>query len=192
SVGFCSEFTVEESDSEFLCVPILLAANLVALVEKPGDLDGEGALTEKLGDLDGEVELTFDSPFSVSLPPFMEASTSSFSSAAFLRFLSSELRANASTSEVAFTERVDDGRITLGRGSRAHVSNSSPQKSLGPMLIELKKPVRPPFVVYESRFPRMMNSISFTGSPSRIIQVPSVHREGLRRSQMASSMLSSI
>nr|GLL43108.1 Os02g0627750 [Ipomoea trifida] len=62
-------------------------------------------------------------------------------------FKSSATRANASTSETAFTVRVEDGRVTLGRGSSAHVSSSSPQKSPGPMPHELKNPVRPPFVV---------------------------------------------
>lgn len=63
---------------------------------------------------------------------------------------SSATRAKASTSVMAFTERVDEGSTTFGRGSRAQVSNSSPQKSPAPMLHELKKPVQPPLVVQES------------------------------------------
>ncbi|KAG5599055.1 hypothetical protein H5410_030425 [Solanum commersonii] len=61
-------------------------------------------------------------------------------------FKSSATNVNDSTSETAFTVRVEDGRITLGRRLRAHVSSSSPQKSPGPIRQELKKPVRPPFV----------------------------------------------
>ncbi|KAK3002818.1 hypothetical protein RJ639_019196 [Escallonia herrerae] len=55
-------------------------------------------------------------------------------------FRSSATSANASTSEIDFTVRVDDGMMTLGCGSNAHVSNSSPQKSPGPMRHELKNP----------------------------------------------------
>ncbi|KAK2976490.1 hypothetical protein RJ640_009241 [Escallonia rubra] len=62
-------------------------------------------------------------------------------------FRSSATSANASTSEIDFTVRVEDGMMTLGCGSKAHVSNSSPQKSPGPMRHELKNPVRPPLVV---------------------------------------------
>jgi len=57
------------------------------------------------------------------------------------------MRAKASTSEMALTVRVEEGRMKLGPGPRAHVSSSSPQKSPGPMRQELKKPVRPPLVV---------------------------------------------
>ncbi|CAA7398843.1 unnamed protein product [Spirodela intermedia] len=60
---------------------------------------------------------------------------------------SSATRAKASTSEMALTVRVDDGRLAVGRGSRAHVRSSSPQKSPGPIRQELKNPVRPPLVV---------------------------------------------
>ncbi|BAS81301.1 Os02g0789150 [Oryza sativa Japonica Group] len=86
----------------------------------------------------------------------------------------------------AFTVRVDDGKLTVGLGTRAHPSSSSPQKSPDFRVVELKKPVRPPFVVELSSFPRMMKSISVTGSPSRTMYVPCVHNDDTRRSQMAS------
>ncbi|KAK3005753.1 hypothetical protein RJ639_015515 [Escallonia herrerae] len=57
-------------------------------------------------------------------------------------FRSSATSANASTSEIDFTVRVEDGMMTLGCGSKAHVSNSSPQKSPGPMRHELKNPMQ--------------------------------------------------
>ncbi|WVZ82215.1 hypothetical protein U9M48_029502, partial [Paspalum notatum var. saurae] len=87
---------------------------------------------------------------------------------------SSARRANASTSKIAFTVRVDDGKLTVGLGTRAHPRSSSPQKSPGLRVIELKKPVRPPSVVELSSLPRMINNISVTGSPSRTIYVPSI------------------
>ncbi|CAA7398683.1 unnamed protein product [Spirodela intermedia] len=61
-------------------------------------------------------------------------------------------RAKPSTSTRAFTVLVEDGRLPVDLGSRAHVSSSSPQKSPGLRL---------------SNLPRMMKSISVTGSPSR-------------------------
>jgi hypothetical protein len=58
-------------------------------------------------------------------------------------------------------------------------------------MIELKKLLRPPFVVELSSFPRMIKSISFTGSPSREMYVFSGHRKDTSRSQMASRSWSS-
>ncbi|KAK6912108.1 hypothetical protein RJ641_024201 [Dillenia turbinata] len=80
---------------------------------------------------------------------------------------SSARSANASTSVSDLTVRVDEGRFRLELGINAHVNNSSPQKSPGPRVMELKKPDRPPLVVELSSWPLMMNSISVTGSPSR-------------------------
>ncbi|KAL8167844.1 hypothetical protein V2J09_009343 [Rumex salicifolius] len=77
---------------------------------------------------------------------------------------------HASTSTRALTVLVEEGRADLG--SNAQASNSSPQKSPGPNMIELKNPVRPPFVVELSSFPLMMKSISVTGSSSRTMKVP--------------------
>ncbi|BAT95864.1 hypothetical protein VIGAN_08268500 [Vigna angularis var. angularis] len=88
------------------------------------------------------------------------------------------MSAKASTSVMAFTVRVEEGRTTVGRGSKAHGRSSSPQKSPEPSLHELKKPVLPPLVVQESRRPLTMKSISFTRSPSRTTQAPGVKREG--------------
>ena len=59
-------------------------------------------------------------------------------------------------------------------------------------MMELKKLLRPPLVVELSSLPRMMKSISFTGSPSREIYVFSGHRNDTSRSQMASRSWSSI
>lgn len=50
---------------------------------------------------------------------------------------SSAWRAKASTSHRAFTVLVEDGRFRLEEGIKAHVSNSSPQKSPGLSVIEL-------------------------------------------------------
>ncbi|KAK6944347.1 hypothetical protein RJ641_025449 [Dillenia turbinata] len=77
------------------------------------------------------------------------------------------MRAKASTSVIAFTVRVDDGRFEPDLGSRAQVRSSSPQKSLSLSKLRLKNPLLPPSVVTLSRRPRMMKSISSTGSPSR-------------------------
>lgn len=63
--------------------------------------------------------------------------------------------------------RVEEGKLRLEEGIRAHVRSSSPQKSPGLSVMELKNPERPPFVVELSSWPRIMKSISFTGSPSR-------------------------
>ena len=99
---------------------------------------------------------------------------------------SSARRANASTSVRDLTVRVEDGRLRLEVGIRAHVSNSSPQKSPGLRVIELKNPDLPPLVVELSSRPLMTNSISFTGSPSRIMYVSLVFKDETRRSHMAS------
>lgn len=57
---------------------------------------------------------------------------------------------------------------------------------------ELKNPDLPPCVVYESRYPRMMNSMESTGYSSRTSRVPLVYSAGRSRSQIASSIRSSI
>ena len=105
---------------------------------------------------------------------------------------SSDDNEKASTSFTALTVWVDMGRWFCGLGSRAQVSSSSPQKSPTPRTPKFKKPVRPPFVVTLSSWPRITKNISLTGSPSRRIFVPSVQRAGFSRSHIASSKLSSI
>jgi hypothetical protein len=100
--------------------------------------------------------------------------------------------ANASTSVTALTVLVDRGKAAVGCGLRAHVSNSSPQNSPGLIRQQLKNPVRPPWVVHESRHPRIINNIESTGSSSRIMHVPLVKSAGLSRSHIASSILPSI
>ncbi|BAS79871.1 Os02g0627750 [Oryza sativa Japonica Group] len=105
---------------------------------------------------------------------------------------SSATSANASTSDTARTVRVDSGSDAAGRGSSAHGRSSSPQNSPAPMRHELKNPDLPPCVVYESRYPRMMNSMESTGSSSRTSRVPLVYSAGRSRSQIASSIRSSI
>ena len=92
----------------------------------------------------------------------------------------------------AFTVRVEEGRVALDLGIKAQVSSSSPQKSPGLRVMELKNPDLPPLVVELSNCPLMTNSISFTGSPSRTMQVPSVLNDDTRRSHMASGNWSSI
>ncbi|KAL8172557.1 hypothetical protein V2J09_024361 [Rumex salicifolius] len=72
---------------------------------------------------------------------------------------------------------VEMGRLEEERGSRAHVSSSSPQKSPSSRKTELKKPVLPPFVVIVTSRPLIMNSISSTGSPSRRIELLSIQAE---------------
>jgi hypothetical protein len=62
---------------------------------------------------------------------------------------------------------VEEGKLRVDFGSNAQASSSSPQKSPGLKVIELKKPVRPPFVVELSSFPLIIKSISVTGSLSR-------------------------
>ena len=62
-------------------------------------------------------------------------------------FKSSARSAKASTSSMARTVRVEEGRLNAGAGMRAHVTSSSPQKSPGRRVMELKKPERPPLVV---------------------------------------------
>ncbi|CAA7395818.1 unnamed protein product [Spirodela intermedia] len=94
-----------------------------------------------------------------------------------LNWLATNLRssarsAKASTSSRALTVRVEEGRFKLGLGIRAQVRSSSPQKSPGRRVMELKKPLRPPLVVELSNRPLITKSISFTGSPSRTINVP--------------------
>ncbi|KAK2986505.1 hypothetical protein RJ640_021380 [Escallonia rubra] len=84
-----------------------------------------------------------------------------------MNFISSAIRAKASTSVKAFTVRVDGGKLEPALGSRAHVRSSSPQKSPSFKTPRLKNPLLPPSVVTLSRRPRIMKSISFTGSPSR-------------------------
>ncbi|RDX82130.1 hypothetical protein CR513_37119, partial [Mucuna pruriens] len=69
-------------------------------------------------------------------------------------FKSSAFRAKASTSVRVWTVLVEMG-------------SSSPQKSPALRYSELKKPVLPPFVVMVNSLPRIMKSISSTGSPSR-------------------------
>ncbi|CAA6659502.1 unnamed protein product [Spirodela intermedia] len=105
---------------------------------------------------------------------------------------SSARSAKASTSSRALTVRVEEGRFKLGLGIRAQVRSSSPQKSPGRRVMELKKPLRPPLVVELSNRPLITKSISFTGSPSRTINVPCVLRQETRRSQMASRSCASI
>ncbi|KAF3782622.1 hypothetical protein EJ110_NYTH33802 [Nymphaea thermarum] len=100
---------------------------------------------------------------------------------------SSARNAKASTSLSALTVLVEDGRLPVDLGSKAHESSSSPQKSPGFKAVELKKPVLPPLVVELSSCPRIMNSISVTGSPSRTMYVPSVLKLETRRSHMASN-----
>ena len=60
---------------------------------------------------------------------------------------SSAQSANASTSVRDLTVRVEEGRFRFEEGIKAHVSNSSPQKSPGLRVMELKNPDRPPLVV---------------------------------------------
>ncbi|WVZ76968.1 hypothetical protein U9M48_024876 [Paspalum notatum var. saurae] len=107
-------------------------------------------------------------------------------------FKSSALKAKVSTSDNVFTVLVEPGRFEAEVGSRAQVRSSSPQKSPPCRTLELKKPVCPPFVVVLSRVPLIMKSISFTGSPSRMMQLPSVYSIGFRRSHMASKSCSSM
>uniref|UniRef100_A0A3Q7F9S9 Uncharacterized protein n=1 Tax=Solanum lycopersicum TaxID=4081 RepID=A0A3Q7F9S9_SOLLC len=104
---------------------------------------------------------------------------------------SSARSANASTSVSVLTVRVEAGNC-VELGSKAQVSNSSPQKSLGPRVIELKNPDLPPFVVELSSCPLMIKSISLTGSSSRTTYVPIMLRVDTRRSHIASSNWSSI
>ncbi|KAK3033575.1 hypothetical protein RJ639_032423 [Escallonia herrerae] len=78
--------------------------------------------------------------------------------------------AKASTSESARTLLVEEGRFRVEFGIKAHVSNSSPQKSPGPRVMELKNPDLPPLVVELSSCPLIINSISSVGSPSRTIK----------------------
>ncbi|CAA6668066.1 unnamed protein product [Spirodela intermedia] len=89
-----------------------------------------------------------------------------WSSAAFLFMYSSAIRAKASTSVTARTVLVEEGRFDPDLGSSAQVNSSSPQKSRSFRTLWLKNPLRPPSVVILSRRPRMMKSISSTGSPS--------------------------
>ncbi|KAF7843186.1 hypothetical protein G2W53_000091 [Senna tora] len=70
---------------------------------------------------------------------------------------------------MAFTVRVDDGKLAPDLGSNAHVRSSSPQKSPSLRRPRLKNPLLPPSVVTLSKRPRMMNNISITGSPSLTI-----------------------
>lgn len=77
-------------------------------------------------------------------------------------------------------------------GIKAQVKSSSPQKSPGLSVIELKNPDRPPSVVELSIWPLMMKSISFTGSPSRVTYVSLVFNDGTKRSHIASMSWSSI
>ena len=65
----------------------------------------------------------------------------------------------------------------LGDGTKAHVSSSSPQKSPGLRVMELKNPDLPPLVVELSSWPLMMKSISFTGSPSLVMNVSLVFKD---------------
>lgn len=88
---------------------------------------------------------------------------------------------------------MEDGRLRLDEeGIKAHVSNSSPQKSPGLRVMELKNPVLPPSVVELSTCPLMMKSISLTGSPSRTMYVSFVFNDDTRRSHIASRSWSSI
>ena len=48
---------------------------------------------------------------------------------------------------------------------------------------KLKNPDLPPCVVYESRYPRMMNSMESTGSSSRTSRVPLVYSAGRRNAE---------
>lgn len=105
---------------------------------------------------------------------------------------SSAMRANASTSVLASTVLVEIGRLEEDFGSKAHVRSSSPQKSPALRSAQLKKPVLPPLVVIVAKFPRIIKSISSTGSPSRMMKVLSVKRTGLRWSHRASISRSSI
>ena len=82
-------------------------------------------------------------------------------------FKSSGRRAKASTSDILSTVVVEMGRFEEELGSKAHVRSSSPQKSPAWRIEELKKLVLPPYVVRVASFPRIMKSISSTGSPSR-------------------------
>nr|GMD11913.1 hypothetical protein CR513_22217 [Ipomoea batatas] len=109
-----------------------------------------------------------------------------------MNFTSSAISANASTSDKAWTVRVEGGRLEPAFGSSAHVSSSSPQKSLSVRMPRLKKPLLPPSVVILSILPRMTKSISWTGSPSRTTYVFSVYKLGFSRSHIASSSLSSM
>ncbi|KAK2970898.1 hypothetical protein RJ640_005255 [Escallonia rubra] len=102
------------------------------------------------------------------------------------------LPANASTSVSDLTVRVDNGRFKFEVGIKAHVSNSSPQKSPGLSVMELKNPDLPPLVVELSSWPLITNSISFTGSPSRTMYVSLVLKDETRRSHIASRSWSSI
>ncbi|CAA7408668.1 unnamed protein product [Spirodela intermedia] len=99
---------------------------------------------------------------------------------------SSATRAKASTSVRAFTVLVEEGRLEDELGSRAQVRSSSPQKSPPLRKSALKKPVLPPLVVALSSVPRMMNSISSTGSPSRTMMLDPVYRTGFSLSHIAS------
>ncbi|TVU33294.1 hypothetical protein EJB05_25104 [Eragrostis curvula] len=117
------------------------------------------------------------------LPPLLLP----FSSGRALRCGAAARRiSRAQVRDSVFAVLVEQGRVEAELGSSAHVRSSSPQKSPASRTLELKKPVCPPFVVILSRDPLMMKSISFTGSPSRTMQLPSVYNMGLRRSHMAS------
>ncbi|URE20143.1 hypothetical protein MUK42_37649, partial [Musa troglodytarum] len=91
-----------------------------------------------------------------------------------------------------FTVLVEVGRLPPDLGSKAQVNSSSPQKSRSFRKLRLKNPLLPPSVVILSSRPRMMKTISSTGSPSLRIYVFSVKRVGFSRSQIASSNRSSI
>jgi hypothetical protein len=69
----------------------------------------------------------------------------------------------ASTLVTDFIVLVDWGKLRLGLGMSTHVRSSSPQKSLGRSVMELKKLVRLPSVVELLSSPQMMKSISLTG-----------------------------
>jgi hypothetical protein len=64
---------------------------------------------------------------------------------------------------------VEEGKLRVDFGSNAQASSSSPQKSPGLKVIDMKKPVRPPFGVELSSFSLIIKSISVTGSPSPTI-----------------------
>ena len=81
---------------------------------------------------------------------------------------SSAAREKASTSVRAWTVLVEIGKCDQDWGSKAHVRRWSPQKSLALKCTTLRNPVCHPLVVALKSFPLITNTISPTGSPSRI------------------------
>lgn len=93
---------------------------------------------------------------------------------------SSACTENPSNSVIVLTVLVDDGYLSPELGSNAHVSNSSPQKSPGFKMIELKKSTLPPSVEQLSKCPRKyechhLQRVSFTDDVGALSTKEIVH-----------------